>query len=224
MTPPPGPGVELSTLEGEREIHLLGYYPDTNNTVLQQMLEKMIDVRKNRAYYMVKNLQTLGYNLTPERVKEIAGSEFIGRPHIARALLEQGYINDIKEAFSEKFIGRGGRAYVERFKLTPTEGIAVLLQAQAIPILAHPGFLSQGPPLKENEIITLINSGLAGIEVYYSRHSPQQEAYYKKLADKHNLLITGGSDCHGQKDVSNYLGSIKLSYEYVEALKKFMNK
>ncbi len=213
-------GIELSTLNGDREIHILGYYPDLHNTELQLMLEKMIDARKNRALYMVEKLNALGYDLALERVKEIAGSDFIGRPHIARALLEKGYIDDISEAFSEEFIGRGGKAYVERFKLTPAEGIATLLKAGALPVLAHPGFLSQGPPLLEDEIIPLVDSGLRGLEVFYSKHSPEQEDYYKKLAKEKDLLITGGSDCHGQEGAVNSLGSIKLPYSYVEALKE----
>jgi 3',5'-nucleoside bisphosphate phosphatase len=217
------PGIELSTLEGEREIHLLGYYPDLKNVALQQILDKIITARENRAFNMVEKLISLGYELSIERVKEIAGSEFIGRPHIARALLEQGYICDIKEAFSKEFIGRGGRAYVERFKLSPGKGIELLLQADAVPVLAHPGHLSSGPPLLEEEIIPLISKGLRGIETYYSKYSPEQEEYYKRIAEKHNLLITGGSDCHGQVGADNCLGSIKLPYHYVEALKHASN-
>jgi 3',5'-nucleoside bisphosphate phosphatase len=217
------PGIELSTLEGNREIHLLGYYLDPENAELQLMLEKMIATRQNRSALMVEKLNSLGYNITISRVYEIAGTEFIGRPHIARALLEKGFIDGISEAFTEDFIGRGGRAYIERFKLTPSEGIAILLKAKAIPVLAHPGFLGQGPPLLEDEILLLINIGLYGIEVYYSKHTPDQEEYYKQLAQKHNLLITGGSDCHGYSDATNCLGSIKLPYSNVVALKNARN-
>lgn len=213
------PGIELSTLQGDREIHILGYYPDPQNTELQLMLNKMIDTRKNRALYMVEKLNALGYDLALERVKEIAGSEFIGRPHIARAMQERGYISEVEEAFTDEFIGRNGKAYVERYKVTPPEGIEILLQAGAVPILAHPGHLSSGPPLLEDEILPLINSGLHGIEVFYCKHSPEQEGYYKQLAKKNNLLITGGSDCHGQVEAVNCLGSVKLPYHYVEALK-----
>jgi len=213
------PGIELSTLDGDCEIHLLGYYPNVDNIELQQMLKKMIVARKDRAVKMVKKLNDLGYHLLLDRVKEIAGSEFIGRPHIALALLEKGYIDNISEAFSDEFIGRGGRAYVERFKLTPSEGIAILLQAQAIPVLAHPGFLSKGPPLMEDVIMALVDSGLRGLEVFYSKHTSEQVEYYKKIAEDNNLLITGGSDCHGQNGAINSIGSIKLPYEYVEKLK-----
>lgn len=217
------PGIELSTLSGDREVHILGYYPDPANKGLQDMLFKMIEARKNRAVYMVEKLNRLGYAVELSRVKEIAGTEFIGRPHIARALLEKGYIKEISEAFCEDFIGRSGKAYVERFKLSPSEGIAILMKAGAIPVLAHPGFLSQGPPLSEEEIMPLVENGLSGIEIYYSKHSTDQEDYYKKVAAKHNLLITGGSDCHGQPGAENSLGKVKLPCKYIQALRAHKN-
>ena len=213
------PGIELSTLDGDREIHILGYYPDSENDQLQEMLSKMIEARKNRALKMVEKLNHHGIDISLTRIKEIAGTEFIGRPHIAQALLEKGYITEVSEAFSEDFIGRGGKAYIERFKITPTEGIKILKQAGAIPVLAHPGFLSKGEPISEEEMKKLIESGLRGIEVFYSKHTPEQTGLYKSLVIKYSLLITGGSDCHGQPNVPNSLGSIQLPYKYVEALK-----
>lgn len=214
------PGIELSTLDGEREIHILGYYVDSHHPGLQQMLIQMIEARQGRTIKMVEKLQNLGYKIELSRVHEIAGGPFIGRPHIARALLEKGYIGEPGEAFTEAFIGRGGRAYVERFKLSPAEAIIILLQAGAIPVLAHPGFLSKGEPISEAEIATLVKAGLRGIEVYYSRHSAAQTEQYAAIAKRYNLLITGGTDCHGLKDASNHLGSIKLPYKYVQALNK----
>jgi 3',5'-nucleoside bisphosphate phosphatase len=214
------PGIELSTLSGDREIHILGYYPDRENRLLRETIAAMIESRRNRAVKMVEKLNLLGIDISTEMVAEIAGGEFIGRPHIARALMEKGYINNISEAFSEGYIGRGGRAYVERLKLTPTEGISMLLQADAIPVLAHPGYLSKGPPMEDEEIKCLVTGGLRGIEVYYSRHSAEQEAYYSGIARQYNLLVTGGSDCHGNPDGGNILGTIRLPYKYVEALKK----
>ncbi len=212
------PGIELSTLDGEREIHILGYYVDPYHKGLQEMLTQMIEARQGRAVKMVEKLQKLGYALKLNRVQEIAGGPFIGRPHIARALLEKGYISEPCEAFTDAFIGRGGLAYVERFKLSPAEGISILLKAGAIPVLAHPGFLSNGDPVSETEIATLVKAGLRGIEVYYSRHSPAQTKQHAVIAKRYQLLITGGSDCHGVKDAPNCLGSIKLPFEYVQAL------
>ncbi len=213
------PGLELSTLLGDREIHLLGYFPDLHCAKLNETLAKIVESRYNRAAGMVEKLNRLGINISFMRVKEIAGTEFIGRPHIALALLEKGYVKQISEAFTKTYIGRGGKAYVERFKLTPSEGITLLAEAGAIPTLAHPGYLSQGEPMDEAEIKTLIHAGLCGIEVFYSQHSPQQIKLYQSIAKEYNLLITGGSDCHGQVGVPNHLGSIRLPYSYVQALK-----
>lgn len=212
------PGIELSTLLGEREIHILGYFIDRKNEHLQEMLELIVKARKNRAVKMVEKLNSLGLQISLVRVREIAGGDFIGRPHIARALLEKGYIDTLKEAFSEEYIGRGGRAYVERFKLNPREGIKLVLQAGGIPVLAHPGYLSKGMPVVEQEISDFISYGLQGIEVFYSRHTGEQVIFYKKIADENGLLVTGGSDCHGDKD-NFLLGTVKLPYEYVKILK-----
>ena len=217
------PGIELSTLNDDRELHIIGYYPDPKSTALQDVISKMIKARKIRSAKMVEKLNCLGYDILLPRVKDIAGRQFIGRPHIAKALLEKGYIRELAEAFTEAFIGRGGRAYVERFKITPAEGINILKQAGAIPVLAHPGFLSKGDSVSEEEIKILKGTGLRGIEVYYSKHTPGQTKLYKTLAAKYELLITGGSDCHGQPNVQNRLGSIKLPYKYVSLLKKEYN-
>ena len=176
---------------------------------------------QKRTKKMVKRLNALGLNISLSRVKEIAGSEFTGRPHIARAMQEQGYINEIAEAFSESYIGRNGRAYVGRLNIHPNEGIEFLQKIGAIVVLAHPGVFSQGPPIFDEEIKPLIKNGLKGIEVYYSRHTDSQVDYYRKIALKHHLMITGGSDCHGNEDRINLnqLGKVRLPYKYVEAIK-----
>ncbi len=132
-------------------------------------------------------------------------------------MLEKGYIEDMKEAFTTDFIGRGGRAYVERFKISPQEAVDLIKEAGGIAVLAHPGYLSDGTVLGEEEIEEYRQLGLKGLEVYYSRHTEEQEEYYKGVADKLGLMVTGGSDCHGGSSV--LLGKIKLPYSYVEVLK-----
>jgi 3',5'-nucleoside bisphosphate phosphatase len=214
------PGIELSTLSGEREIHILGYLNEWNSKTLQGILSKIIESRQNRAHKIIEKLNLLGLEIQLANVEEIAGAEFVGRPHIARAMQKKGYIKDIKEAFTVDYIGRGGRAYVERFIISPEESIKTLLSIGAIPVLAHPGYLSQGKPISEEEIALLKSRGLRGIEVYYNMHNPEQTVLYKSIAEKYNLLLTGGSDCHGYEDELNRIGSLKLPYKYVEALKK----
>lgn len=213
------PGIELSTEFEEKEVHILGYYFDKNAPRLKEKLQLFIESRKNRAEKMVKKLNDLGLDLSLDRVKEIAGTEFMGRPHIARAMLEKGYISELSQAFTRDYIASGGRAYVDRFKFNVQEAVKLLLDIGGIPVLAHPGFLSRGAPLDRKEISRLVGFGVQGIEVYYIKHSEEATRYYRELALKNNLLITGGSDCHG--DSSNFLlGSIKLPYNYLKTLQE----
>jgi len=211
------PGIELSTLDGEKEVHILGYFIDPSNLSLTDILSKMIRARDNRAVAMVQKLNDLGVDISLDRVREISGSEFIGRPHIAIAMLEKGYIKEQAEAFTTEYIGSGGKAYVERFKLTPLQAIQLIKEAKGISVLAHPGFLRDRSTLNEEHIARYADHGVDGIEVYYSKHTLQQVNYYMNIALKYNLLITGGSDCHSQKDL--LLGAVRLPYEYVVALK-----
>lgn len=214
------PGIEFSTLTKHREPHILGYFIDWDDRRLNDWLNRFISARKNRAGKMVENLNKLDYGIKLERVKEIAGKEFIGRPHIALALQEKGYIKETKEAFTLELIGKGGRAYAERYHITPEDAIAMVHKYKGIAVLAHPGYLPDTRSLSEEEILPLIQQGLEGIEAYYSLHTPQQTQCYLKMAEKHQLLITGGSDYHGEKGgIKVKLGCIKLEIEFVEKLK-----
>lgn len=188
------PGIELSTLWEGEEIHILGYFLDYKDIELQAILYQFVQSRIERAYQMVEKLKEEGILIDMEQVKEIAHSPYIGRPHIARALLELGYIQETSQAFSKEFIGRGARAYVERHKLTPKEAIHLIKKYGGMAILAHPG-LCQGR-IKKKEIEIFQKEGLHGLEVFYSGHNLQERDYYHQLALEKNLLITGGSDFH----------------------------
>jgi predicted metal-dependent phosphoesterase TrpH len=216
------PGIELSALDGEKEVHILGYFIDPSSKNLVQTLSTIIRARDNRAIMMVQKLNDLGIGISLERVHEISGNDFIGRPHIAMAMMEIGYIKEQAEAFTSEYIGSGGRAYVERFKLTPQQAITLIKEAHGLSVLAHPGYLGDRSTLDETCITHYAEYGLDGIEVYYSKHTLQQVNYYLKIAKKNKLLITGGSDCHGQNDL--LLGVIRLPYRYVDALKKKLEK
>jgi adenylyl-sulfate kinase len=207
------PGIELSSIEENREIHILGYFIDPDNEELQNVLAKIIEARHNRACHMIDKLKKFGISISAEEVQAISGGEFIGRPHITKALLEKGYIKMKPKPFSNEFIGRGGKAYVERFKIGVKESIKLIKAAKGIPVLAHPGFLSDGTLLIEDVIGQFLPWGLKGIEVYYSRHTLEQIEYYKKIALKYDLLITGGSDWHGGRN--DLLGCVKLPYYYL---------
>jgi hypothetical protein len=212
------PAVEYSTLDGEREIHMLGYGLDPDDPALRRALRILSAGRFSRAMLMVEKLNELDVAITWERVQEIAGDENVGRPHVAKAMQEAGYIREIKEAFTEDWIANGGRAYVERVRITPEESIAQIRAAGGIAVLAHPGrFRSDDDTIGDDVIARYIAAGLEGIEVFYSRHTPAMEAHYRAIAEQHGLAMTGGSDDHGS-NAEPLLGTIRLPNEYVTRL------
>jgi hypothetical protein len=212
------PAVEYSTLDDEREIHMLGYGLDPDDPALRRELRRLSAGRFSRALLMVEKLNELGVAVSWERVQEIAGDENVGRPHVARAMQEAGHIREIKEAFTAEWIANGGRAYVERVKITPEESIAQIRAAGGVAVLAHPGrFRSDDDTIGDDVIDRYIAAGLEGIEVFYSRHTPAMEAHYRALADRRGLVMTGGSDDHGS-NAESLLGRIQLPDEYVVRL------
>ncbi|MDD5038966.1 MAG: PHP domain-containing protein [Dehalococcoidales bacterium] len=186
------PCVEISTDVPTGEVHILGYFIDYTDRDLQKMLDRMRNSRRERAQKMITRLSNLGLPIKWERVQELAGSGSIGRPHLAQAMLEQGYITNIKEAFT-KYIGWGRPAYVEREKMTPSEAAELILRAKGLPVLAHPLTITD----PEAMIIELKAAGLVGIEVYYNRSTTEEISRVLSLAKKHGLIATGGSDYHG---------------------------
>jgi predicted metal-dependent phosphoesterase TrpH len=186
------PGVELSTDLADGEAHILGYFIDYTSPELKKELEKFRNSRSIRARRMVEKLADLGLEIDWARVQEIAGDGAIGRPHIAQAMQEQGYIGSFNEAF-DKYIGHGGTAYVEREKITPAEAVALILRCNGLPVLAHP-FTVKDP---EEMVITLKKAGLIGIEAYYKDNTPEKTEDTLKLAEKYGLIATGGTDYHG---------------------------
>jgi hypothetical protein len=209
------PGIELSTDIPHGEVHLLGYYVDYQDADLLDMLEAMRDSRLNRARRMVEKLAELGMPVEWERVKELAGEGSVGRPHVAQAMLEKGYVATMAEAF-ERWIGREGPAYVERYKLTPAEAIALVRRVGGVPVLAHPLEI----PDLENMVAELTAHGLLGLECYYGRYTESQVAYLVALADKYGLIHTGGTDFHGLPNMDDVpLGGTYVPILCVEELK-----
>jgi predicted metal-dependent phosphoesterase TrpH len=214
------PGVELSTDLADGEAHILGYFIDYTSPELKKELEKFRDSRSGRGRRMVEKLAQLGLEIDWARVQEIAGDGAIGRPHIAQAMLEKGYINSFNEAF-DKYIGHGGSAYVEREKITPAEAVALIIRCNGLPVLAHP-FTVKDP---EEMVITLKKAGLIGIEVYYKDNSPEMTESTLKLAEKYGLIATGGTDYHGisgSREVM--LGGVEVPVEAAEKLIELAEK
>ncbi len=207
------PGVELSADVEAAEVHVLGYFVDWRDAPFLAMLEKFRDGRVGRAEKMVQKLAALGAPITFTRVQEIAGDGSIGRPHVAQALLEAGHIASINEAF-DRYIGRTGPAYVERYKLTPEDAVALILRAGGVPVLAHPRDVP-------HYIAPLVKAGLLGLEVYYGLYDDALVSKHARLAKEYGLLATGGSDFHGLNKMGhmNKLGQVHVPPKVVEQLR-----
>ena len=209
-------GVEINTDIPAGELHILGYYIDTGNEELKTTLESLRNSRIERARKMITKLQALGLDIDYERVRELAGTGSIGRPHIAQAMLEKGYINTFKEAFN-KYIGRNGPAYVERDKITPVGATQLILRAKGLPVMAHP-LTCEAP---ETIIKELKAAGLIGLEVYYKDYTPEQVQDLLRLAKLFDLVPTGGSDFHGLDFLNEPpLGTLEVPLESVERLRE----
>ncbi|MFW5996273.1 MAG: PHP domain-containing protein [Halanaerobiaceae bacterium] len=213
------PAIEFSTFSGEAEIHILGYFIDFRSDELLSTVEKIFAARVARAKKMVKKLQEMDIEISYKQVKKLAGDNYVGRPHIARALVEQGYVKEIGDAFTAEYIGNDGRAYVDKYRIIPEEAIDLIRKAGGISVLAHPVFVNHGSPLKYEEIKRFRDSGLEGLEVYHSRHNDEAVDYYKRVAEELGLLITGGSDYHGDNSPDIELGDILLPDRYITRLR-----
>lgn len=208
------PGIELNTDYQDIEVHMLGYYLDYKAPAFQAELVHLREARVNRMREMVQKLNDQGVKISYDRVREIAGEGSIGRPHLAKAIIEAGYAKDWDQVFT-RMIGRGSSAYVPRTKLTPPEAVKLILQFGGVPVLAHPGLNGL-----DGMILELVRAGLLGIEVYHYDHAEPDIKHYKKIAEKYKLLITGGSDCHGPGVKSGArLGQVMLPDELLSRLK-----
>lgn len=207
------PGVELSCDVPQNEVHILGYFLDWHDGAFRTMLARFREGRYGRAEKMVKKLTALGVPITFERVKQIAGDASIGRPHIAQALVEAGHVATTSEAF-ERFIGRTGPAYVERFRLNPEDAVTLILRAGGVPVLAHPREVTHW-------IEPLVKVGLIGLEAWYAMYDDATRAHLTRLARQYDLIVTGGSDFHGLNRMAylNDLGDATVSFEVVEQLR-----
>ncbi len=208
------PCVEISTDVPTGEVHVLGYFIDYTHPELQATLRRMRNSRQERAQGMIAKLRNLGLPVEWERVQEIASGGSMGRPHLAQAMLEKGYIASIKEAFT-KYIGWGGPAYVGREKMTPGEAAKLILLANGLPVLAHPSTFND----PEAMIIELKASGLVGIEAYYDAYTAEEISRLVNLADRYGLIVTGGSDYHGLDDsAETMIGGADVPIESAEQL------
>jgi predicted metal-dependent phosphoesterase TrpH len=213
------PGVEINTDYDNEELHMLGYFIDPDSEYLRDRLQYLRSARADRAIKIVERLKELGVHISIEKVREFAGGGAIGRPHIARAIVEAGYAPSLSAAFG-KYLVRGAPAYVPRYKLTPFEAVEIIHNAGGVAVFAHPGLAHHDELIPE-----LVKVGLEGIEVYHTEHTPAQSAHYLRLAEKYNLVPTGGSDSHGPNNIKTVeIGSVTVDIEVVEKLQYLAQK
>jgi predicted metal-dependent phosphoesterase TrpH len=187
-------GIEITAVEAGRDVHMLGYFFDPADAALGEFLAAQRTFRITRIKAIGERLASLGMpvdlsGVLAEATRETGRS--IGRPKVARAMIEAGYVADMREAF-DKWLGRGGPAFIDRAGVPPEQVISIVHRAQGLVSLAHPGRTAV-----DDRIVALRDSGLDAIEVYHSDHLPQDVERYAALADRLGLLVTGGSDYHG---------------------------
>lgn len=216
------PGVELSTEYNGTEIHVVGLFIDPANVKLQAELAKFRDNRDNRNLKMVKKLQDEGFRITAEELYRLNPETVVARPHIARYLVDSGQVKDMKTVF-DKYIGDGCKCYVDRYKITPMQAVALIHQAGGLAILAHPCLYKMKRVELTAMIEELVAAGLNGIEAIYSCNQGSDEKDFRSMAEKYHLLLSGGSDFHGTNKPYIHLGTGKgnmtVPYEFLEAMK-----
>jgi 3',5'-nucleoside bisphosphate phosphatase len=188
------PGVELSAYWGRVEFHILGYFIDPKSDALRVFLGKTREARCRRLYAMLGRLQSLGMAVPADDVLGRARNGNVGRPHLARALIERGFVSNTDEAF-DRYLGTDRPAYVPRPDVSVDEAIRVIREAGGIAALAHPGLHN-----RDEAIPDLVAAGLEAIEVYHPQHAFGRTGRYRRLAGRLNLLVTGGSDFHGMAE------------------------
>ncbi|MCF8110995.1 MAG: PHP domain-containing protein [Desulfobacteraceae bacterium] len=205
-------GVEISAefppeYDVSGSMHILGYGITVDEPMLNRMLEKQQAARSNRNPKIIQKLNSLGIKVSLEEIEAETGKNEIARPHIAACLVRKGYAANVDEAF-DRYLGRGGPAYVNKFRVPAKEAIETIDAAGGIAVLAHPGLLREPAANRlENLVSMLADMGLGGIEAYYPGHDQKQTELYEKIAEKFELLVTGGTDFHGDINPEISMGS-----------------
>lgn len=191
------PGAELSCRFEEMSIHMLAYLFDPDEPRLAAERTRIREARTGRARATVERLAALGVPVTWERVRVLAGDGTVGRPHIARAMVEAGAVSDVEAAFTSEWLAPGGRAYVTRYALDPARAVRLVRAAGGVPVLAHPRASRRGYVVEDATIRVLVSVGLGGLEVDHPDHDASDRAGLRDLAAELGLIVTGASDDHG---------------------------
>jgi predicted metal-dependent phosphoesterase TrpH len=209
------PGLEINCDVTGAEIHVLGYHVDWSAGWFQEFLREQRAERVGRVHRIVERLTELGMPLTADEVFAICKEGSPGRPHVAQAMVNRGYVKSVREAF-DRWLQAGGPANVPRRRLTPVEAVRVIRRAEGVPVLAHPGLARRDELIPE-----LVEAGLAGIETYYPEHSAAQIEGYLATCRRLGLVATGGSDYHGSHTGrATTVGSPAVPAEVADQLKQ----
>jgi 3',5'-nucleoside bisphosphate phosphatase len=207
------PATELTAELDGNEVHLLGYFVDTENPELLAKMAGFQQVRQDRIREIVARLNQLGIPLQADAVFAVANCRSPGRPHVGRALVLGGFCATLDEAF-ERFLKKNRPAWVPKFKISALDAIALIHQAGGLGVMAHPGLN------RTDEVVPhLVDAGLDGLECFHTKHTPSTAEHYLRMARQFSLAITGGSDCHGLSKGKPLIGTVRLPYEYLEQLK-----
>lgn len=205
-------GTELTAEFEGSELHLLGYFIDIENPTLLGEMKKYQTVRQSRIHEMVRKLNELNIPLKAETVFKLANCRSPGRPHVGRALVQEGFCTNMDEAF-DRFLKKHRPAWVPKMRVSASDAIELIHTSGGLAVMAHPG-LNRSDDL----IPRLVDLGLDGIECFHTKHSASTSDHYLKIAARYNLLVTGGSDCHGFSKGKPLIGTVKLSGEHLEKL------
>jgi predicted metal-dependent phosphoesterase TrpH len=216
------PGTEFSAEEDGSSVHVLGYWVSPDDGPLQQEMDRLRNERYRRAEEIVAKFQGLGIDVAFDRVREIAGEAPIGRPHIAKAVLETGAVATTREVF-DRYLADGGPAYVPKYAVDPVRAVELIRGAGGVAVVAHPGLYGarnqDEPGLSDATIEAMVAAGMAGIEADHPDHTPEHRDHYRDLARALGLVVTAGSDFHGErKDLR--LGEATTPREALEVLRE----
>jgi 3',5'-nucleoside bisphosphate phosphatase len=212
------PSIEMTAEKVDAEIHILGYFIDWKQDWLKEKLKEIQESRVERVYKIIGKLNAFDIAVNAEDIFKIAGKGSVGRLHIAQAVLNTGKIRSLKEVF-DKYIGFLKPCYVSYARFLPKEAIGIILKAGGVPVIAHPHLMGHDEYIEE-----FVDYGLKGIEVYHTDHKRHVSERYEEIAKRYDLVITGGSDCHGMGKGKVVMGEVRVPYEVVETLKKESEK
>ena len=206
------PGIELSVSEQNMDVHLLAYGFDVSDARMLEAIARYRESRHDRARKILTRLKGLGIRIPMEEIEEIARGGAIGRPHVAEALMMNGHVETFHEAF-QRYLGHHAPAYVAKHTVSLEEAVEVVREAGGVTVLAHPGTLN-----RDAWIAGLARRGLDGIEVWHSKHGPAEINRYREIARAHGLLMTGGSDFHGERTPDVSIGSVAVPEQVIADL------